>query len=145
MLRRLSIDDMDAAAGVHRTAFDQAMPTLAGLHTAEEDLFFFRERMFPSCQLWGRFDGAQMLGMIAFRQDWVDQLYVVPWAQRKGLGTELLQVAQQAFACLHLWTFQRNRAAQLFYAARGFRLVVETDGARNEENEPDALYHWTRC
>jgi ribosomal protein S18 acetylase RimI-like enzyme len=107
MLRRLSIDDMDAAAGVHRTAFDQAMPTLAGLHTAEEDLFFFRERMFPSCQLWGRFDGAQMLGMIAFRQDWVDQLYVVPWAQRKGLGTELLQVAQQAFACLHLWTFQQ--------------------------------------
>jgi len=27
---------------------------------------------------------------------------------------------------------------------RGFALVQETDGARNEENEPDARYLWTR-
>jgi hypothetical protein len=31
-----------------------------------------------------------------------------------------------------------------FYEARGFALIQQTDGARNEEKEPDALYLWTR-
>jgi hypothetical protein len=43
---------------------------------------------------------------------------------------------------LHLWTFQRNAQARRFYEARGFALVEETDGAGNEEKEPDALYLW---
>jgi hypothetical protein len=41
--------------------------------------------------------------------------------------------------------FQRNAPARGFYEARGFALVEETDGARNEEKEPDACYLWTRA
>jgi ribosomal protein S18 acetylase RimI-like enzyme len=70
---------------------------------------------------------------------------VLPGAQRRGVGTELLQVAQRSFDRLQLWTFQRNLPARRFYEARGFALVRETDGARNEEKEPDALYLWTRA
>jgi hypothetical protein len=55
-----------------------------------------------------------------------------------------LQVAQDAFERLQLWTFQRNAQARRFYEARGFALAQETDGARNQEKEPDALYLWTR-
>ena len=62
----------------------------------------------------------------------------------RGVGTELLQVAQRCFDHLQLWTFQRNVRARHFYEVRGFALVQETDGARNEENEPDARYLWTR-
>jgi GNAT superfamily N-acetyltransferase len=144
MLRRLELDDMDAAARVVRAAFDEALPSLAGLHTPEEDQWFFRERVFMTCAIWGAFDSAGMIGMIAFRNDWIDQLYVLPDAQRRGIGTELLQVAKSAFDRLQLWTFQRNVRARGFYEARGFALVRETDGARNEEKEPDALYLWTR-
>ncbi|MCP1844202.1 hypothetical protein ACVIHI_002878 [Bradyrhizobium sp. USDA 4524] len=32
-IRRLVLADMDVAARVHRAAFDQALPRLAGLHT----------------------------------------------------------------------------------------------------------------
>jgi GNAT superfamily N-acetyltransferase len=85
-----------------------------------------------------------MTGMIAFRDDWIEQLYVLPEAQGRGIGTELLDVAKRASACLQLWTFQRNARARCFYEARGFALVEETDGARNEENEPDARYRWAR-
>jgi hypothetical protein len=46
MLRQLKLDDMDAAARAVRTAFDHALPSLAGLHTAEEDQWFFRDRVF---------------------------------------------------------------------------------------------------
>jgi GNAT superfamily N-acetyltransferase len=144
MLRQLKLDDMDAAARVLRTAFDEVLPSLAGLHTPQEDLWFFRERVFQACEVWGAFDGAAMTGMIAFRQDWIDQLYVLPAAQRRGVGTELLQIAKSSFDRLQLWTFQRNGRARCFYEAQGFALVQETDGARNEEKEPDARYLWTR-
>ena len=78
MLQRLALSDMDAAAHIHRIAFDRALPALAGLHTPEEDRSFFRERVFAECELWGAFGGAGMIGMIAFRKDWIDQLYVLP-------------------------------------------------------------------
>ena len=142
MLRRLAFGDMDLAAIIHRVSFDQALPTLAGLHTPDEDRWFYRERMFPTCQLWGAFEATAMLGVIAFRDGWIDQLYVLPSAQRRGVGSKLLRVAQREFDQLHLWTFQRNIIARRFYEARGFVLVKETAGARNEEKEPDALYRW---
>ena len=144
MLRQLRLTDMDAAARVHRSAFDHALPTLAGLHTPEEDRWFFRERVFTTCEMSGTFDDEAMTAMLAFREDWIDQLYVLPQAQGRGLGTALLQVAQNTFARLQLWTFQRNAQARRFYESRGFALIRETDGAHNEEKEPDALYLWRR-
>lgn len=135
---------MQAAARVHRTSFDHALPWLAGLHTPEEDLWFYRERVLATCAVWGAFDGDVMSGVIAFRDDWIEQLYVLPEAQGRRLGSELLDVAKRVSDRLQLWTFQRNAPARRFYAARGFALVEETDGGRNEEREPDARYLWTR-
>jgi GNAT superfamily N-acetyltransferase len=144
VLRRLALADMDLAAQIHRIAFDQAMPWLVGLHTPDEDRWFYRERIFPMCQVWGWFADDVLSGMIAFRDGWVEQLYVLPVAQGRGLGTELLDLAKGASGRLELWTFQRNMLARRFYEARGFMLTEETDGARNEEREPDARYLWTR-
>jgi putative acetyltransferase len=142
MLRRLELEDMDRAAAVHRVSFDHALPTLAQLHTPEEDRRFFRERVFATCQLWGYFDNQELVGMIAFREGWVDQLYVLPSSQRGGIGTALLAVAQSRFPSLSLWTFQRNTVARRFYEGRGFTLVKATDGSANEEKEPDVMYRW---
>jgi len=97
--------------------------------------------MFATCQLCGYFDNQQLIGIIAFREGWVDQLYVVlPSSQRRGIGTALLAIAQGQFPSLSLWTFQRNKAARRFYEKQGFTLAKETDGSANEEKEPDALY-----
>lgn len=144
MLRPLALTDMGAAAQVHRGAFDRAMPWLVGLHTPDEDHWFYRERVFPACRVWGRFDGDEVSGIIAFRDGWIEQLYVRPAAQGRGVGTELLDIAKGASERLEVWTFQRNVPARRFYEARGFSLTEETDGARNEEKEPDARYVWTR-
>ncbi|WP_027547362.1 GNAT family N-acetyltransferase [Bradyrhizobium sp. WSM2254] len=145
MLRQLALTDMGAAAQVHRIAFDQAMPRLVGLHTPEEDRWFYREHIFKTCRVWGRFDQDALSGLIAFRDGWVEQLYVLPAAQGRGVGTELLDVAKRACERLELWTFQCNECARRFYEARGFALVEQTDGARNEEKEPDARYVWARA
>jgi len=142
MLRKLGLEDMDRAAIVFRASFDHALPTLAALHTPEEDRKFFRERLFTTCQLWGYFIGNDLVGIVAYREGWIDQLYVLPSSQRRGIGTALLHLAQNQSASLTLWTFQRNGAARRFYEKHGFKLIGETDGSRNEEREPDAMYHW---
>ena len=78
-----------------------------------------------------------------FRPGWVDHLYIRPERHHLGLGTALLGQAMAVNTRLLLWTFQRNTSAIGFYRARGFRLLRETDGSRNEEHEPDALLEWT--
>ena len=132
---------MDAASVVHRAAFDERLPWLAGLHTPAEDRAYFRDVVFAGCEVWGAWDVA-LVGFIAFREGWVDQLYVLPQRQREGVGKRLLDIAKAASPGLSLWTFQRNAPARRFYEARGFTAVEMTDGAGNEEREPDVLYRW---
>jgi putative acetyltransferase len=141
-LRKLDLVDMPAAAAVHRAAFDERLPTLAALHTSEEDVGFWTAVVFKDCQIWGAEEGGRLVGVIAFLEDWIDQLYVLPEAQGRGIGARLLAVAKSTYPALSLWTFQRNIAARRFYEKHGFLVVDESDGAGNEEKEPDVLYKW---
>lgn len=141
-IRKLAQQEMKAAAAVHRAAFDQRLPWLAGLHTAEDDARYFADHLFPRAEVWGALAGEILVGIVVFHGEWLEQLYVMPDAQGQGIGTRLLQVAQASCARLQLWTFQRNAQARRFYEKRGFVLVRETDGSANQEKEPDALYVW---
>ena len=143
-LRPLQQIEMPAAATVHRVAFDERLPWLAGLHTPEEDRAFFQDQVFASCEVWGAWEGPSLAAFVAFRDGWVDHLYVLPPRQGRGLGGRLLEIAQSRHARLSLWTFQRNRLARQFYEARGFVAAEMTDGSANDEREPDVLYVWRR-
>lgn len=140
-VRRLSATESDAVAHVLRTSFDERLPWLAGLHTAEEDRWFAREILFRDCEVWAAFD-PDLSGMIAFRPGWVEQLYVLPGHQGRGIGRALLAAAKAVNTELRLWTFQRNAGARRFYEAEGFAAIEETDGTGNDEREPDVLYLW---
>lgn len=142
--RLLTRDDMAAAAQVHRAAFDDRLPHLAGLHTMEEDRAFFRDRVFEACDVWGVEEDGELCGFIAFRADWIDHLYVLPAFQGRGVGGALLDVALSGRDEANLWTFQANSGARAFYERRGFVAVELTDGAGNEEREPDVHYFWSR-
>ena len=88
--------------------------------------------------------GRRRSGYCAFRDGWVEHLYVDPAAQGRGLGSALLNQAMVGQSHLKLWAFQKNTLAIRFYSRRGFRLVELTDGSGNVEREPDALYEWRR-
>jgi putative acetyltransferase len=139
---RLPLEAMDAVARIHREAFDAALPMLAGLHTPEEDRAFFRDTVFARCTVWGGSVESALVGFIAFREGWIDQLYIRPPFQGRSLGSSLLAIAKGAHSPLNLWTFQSNTKAQAFYERNGFQVIEETDGSRNEEQEPDMLYRW---
>jgi putative acetyltransferase len=143
-MRKLELSDMDTAAAVHRTSLLYVLPMFEGRHTPQEDRQYFREHVFPICELWGAFDEQTLVGIIAFRRDWIDQLYVLPDAQRRGVGSALLEIARNKYPSLHAWTFQKNRGARSFYESRKFVNIKETDGSDNAERELDILYRWSR-
>src|SRR3954471_12669718 len=75
MLKQLAREETDEAAAVLRASFDNALPSLAGLHTPDEDRWFIRERVFVECRIWGYFNNQELVGIIAFREGWIEQLY----------------------------------------------------------------------
>ena len=69
---------------------------------------------------------------------------MLPAYQGRGVGSALVRLAQESPDALELWTFQGNVPARAFYARHGFREVELTDGATNEEHEPDVRLLWRR-
>lgn len=142
-VRLLTMDDMEEAATVHRQSFDERLPSLPSLHTPEDDRAFFQGHLFKKCEMWGALDG-RLVGFVAFANGWIDQLYVLPNWQGRGIGKALLDIAKVKCPALQLWTFQQNRLARQFYERNGFLPVQEKEGLDNEEKSPDILYEWTR-
>ena len=140
-IRRADAQDVEQVARLHRHVRRTSLPFLADLHTAEEDLQFFRDTVFTQCEVWVA-GGGVVDGFIAFRAGWVDHLYVRPQCQRRGIGRALLARAMDTYSPLRLWVFQKSAPALAFYATHGFRQVERTDGSRNEEREPDILMEW---
>src|SRR5215467_3046852 len=132
MIRQATSADSDDIARILRVSFETAMPFIPPLHTPDEDRAFIRTRVFPACEMWVA-DKNGVAGFIAFREGWIEHLYIHPAYQRRGLGRGLLAQAKKRFPELQLWVFQRNHNAIAFYEANGFRLVRQTDGAQNEE------------
>jgi GNAT superfamily N-acetyltransferase len=86
-----------------------------------------------------------VVGVLATSQEadksWINQLYILPGWNGKGIGTLLLQRADsQLPKPIHLYTFQENTGARRFYERNGYRAVAFTDGQGTEEKCPDVLY-----
>jgi GNAT superfamily N-acetyltransferase len=82
-----------------------------------------------------------LAGYAAASRGWLNHLYVDPERHERGVGSTLLAAAVPACGEeIRLWTFQRNVQARRFYERNGFTLEQLTDGASNEEREPDALH-----
>jgi putative acetyltransferase len=140
VIRRARAEESDAIAALFRISRQAQLSYLPDVHTPEEDRAFFRDRVFKACEVWVAERDGVLVGFCAFRDGWLDHLYVHPDHLRRRIGTALLRKAIDANQTLRLWTFQRNTDAIGFYESQGFALVQQTDGAENEEHEPDALY-----
>jgi len=130
-------------AAVLRTSRKHSLPYLPDLHSEDEDLRFLAGQVFATDTVLVALNEARkVVGFIAFSGGWVNHLYVVPGWQSHGVGRALLGRAKLQCRNLQLWTFERNAGALRFYERQGFRVVRRTDGAGNEEKEPDVLLRW---
>lgn len=144
MFREAVASDAPAIATLHRVSREAAMPWLPVIHSPEEVVEFFRNRVLPSQTVIVADKMGQMAGFAAYADGWLNHLYVAPDAWRDGIGSQMLRQAQAASDVLQLWTFQRNHTARAFYARFRFEEVEFTDGRRNEEKTPDVRMIWRR-
>jgi len=143
-IRRAALADMPALAVLHRLTMRVSLDYLPELHTPEEDRAYFCGPFHAANTVWLAEDEAGLAGYAGTEPGWLNHLYVHPARQGIGVGPRLLAQVMDGADELRLWTFQRNARARRFYERCGFVLVELTDGAGNEEREPDALYRWTR-
>jgi ribosomal protein S18 acetylase RimI-like enzyme len=135
--------DAEAIADVHLDSRREAMPWLPVLHSLEDTIAYFAGHVLLHEEVLVAEVNQLVVGFIALEGDHVDHLYIAPAYQGRGIGDTLLAMAKEVRPDgLMLWTFQRNARARQFYEARGFVAAELTDGSRNEEREPDALYRW---
>lgn len=134
--------DAAAVAEVWLRAF-RSVYAFPAAHTDGEVRGWIRDDLIPGGTAWVAEDGGRVVGLLAVASGWVDQLYVDPDAHGRGIGRALLAHAQALQpAGLQLWTFQVNDRARRFYARNGFTEVELTDGAGNEERQPDVRMAW---
>lgn len=136
--------DTDELTSLFLAARRQAMPWLRQVHSDEETLWWMGNVVLRELSVRVATQDGTIAGFAAIQPGWLDHLYIAPSRQRAGLGTRLLAEAQRIGGDpLRLWVFQRNLAARAFYRRHGFVEEERTDGAANEEREPDVRMIWS--
>jgi GNAT superfamily N-acetyltransferase len=139
-LRPASGVDAPAITGVFLAA-RRAMTYLPELHTGDQAARFFFGLVTAAQVEVAERDGV-VIGFAAVRAGWLEHLNVHPAFQGAGVGSRLIEWAQQTFpAGLDLWVFQRNTGAHGLYVRHGWRDVAFTAGD-NEEGQPDIHMRW---
>jgi putative acetyltransferase len=142
-IRRGVAKDAEQLTSLYLRARAAAMPWLRSPHDEASTMWWMEHSVVGEQRVRVVENQAELLGFAAMEGAWLEQLYVDPDRQRLGIGRRLLDDAKQARpAGLSLHVFTRNVVARRFYEAAGFVLVDQSDGRRNEEQEPDCTYTW---
>ena len=76
----------------------------------------------------------QIIGWVAIREDYLDALYVAPESARRGIGTQLLQFAEEALRARGIGALRVEASwnSEAFYIRRGYEPLEprSPDGAR---------------
>ena len=143
-LRPASVADLPALADIHldsRRAAGESFPT--AVHSDDDvrawvagwDLTAYDVRVAATDD--------RVLGYARCTPTWLDDLYVHPDAQGRGMGGALLDVVKaERPDGFGLWVFESNTPARGFYGAHGFVALERTDGSANEEQAPDIKLVW---
>ena len=141
--RRANAADAAEVATVYIASRRGAAAYLPTVGTDAEIRAFVIHQMMPERETWVAEYGRRIAAVLVLDGDEVDQFYVAPADQRRGVGDRLLAHAKRLRPTgLRLHAFQKNTPARRFYEDRGFVAKALTDGATNMEREPDVLYEW---
>jgi hypothetical protein len=141
MIRRATKADSHEVSDTFLAA-RETMTYLPRLHT-DEDTRQFIDNVVHELETFVAVRNNSVVGFAALHGDWLDHLYVHPSRFGTQTGTKLFEEAKfQRPNGFQFWVFQQNAGARRFYERQGCALARLTDGSRNEEKVPDALYVW---
>ena len=83
----------------------------------------------------------QVVGLVMWRDEFIEHLYVLPGHRSHGMGAALLAGAAERMPTerISLWTFLVNVNAVGFSLSQGFRIDRASDGQADEERLADFL------
>lgn len=111
------------------------------MHSFDNHVYFLNHLLPEQYQIDVAMIDETVVGMMAYNDREISQLYVHLNYQGLGIGQTLLNRAKaQSSGKLTLYTFEVNEKAQRFYEKHGFKVIGR--GHENEENLPDILYEW---
>lgn len=149
LLRPAGTGDVPALVRVHVDAREHAAPAMPPpAHPVDE----LREHLLgavdptrkrPDDEVWVAEQGERVLGYLRLAAGWLEDLYVRPDVQRRGVGGDLLGLARarrpDGFS---LWVFESNHPARRFYRRHGLWELEWSDGADNDERAPEVRMAW---
>jgi len=143
ILRPASAADAGEVADIDHAARLSALPDVRWPHTPSEKRHWIAETLIPSGGVHVAVEGGHVVGYVALRESWVDQLYVLPGQWRHGIGRALLQLAKERYPRgLTLYCFHCSPAARRFYESQGFTGAAAGNGAINTGDDSDMLFGW---
>ncbi|WML39695.1 GNAT family N-acetyltransferase [Neobacillus sp. OS1-2] len=111
------------------------------IHSFENHQYFLNNILPKQYQIDLAIMDDKVVGMIAYNDREINQLYIHIDYQGIGIGQTLLdKVKEHSSGGLTLYTFEVNETAQRFYEKNGFKIIDR--GHENEENLPDIKYEW---
>lgn len=143
-LRPATAADLPVISEIHlaaRRAAGVAFPP--GVHGDDEVRAWVSGWDLTSYDVWLATLGEQPAGYARSTPTWLDDLYVHPDHQGRGVGAALFgTVAAHRPDGFCLWVFESNEPARAFYRRQGCLELERTDGSANEEQAPDIRVAW---
>jgi GNAT superfamily N-acetyltransferase len=143
-IREFCEEDFEAVTRLWRAARELAFPDFQREkgHTFAEDCDYFRNVILQNNDIWVAEADGRVAGFLAIAGDFVDQLFVHPDFQRRGVGKGLLDHAKHLSPeHLFLYMCQVNTTGRAFYEKNSF-VAVRFGVSPAPESEPDVEYHW---
>ena len=146
LIREYRPEDFDSVTILWRVAREKSLPAFQQEkgHFFHEDQDYFCDHILKENRVWVVEMDTRPVAFMAMQNEFIDQLYVHPDYQRRGIGQVLLDYARR-LSPEHVWlyTLQINGNARAFYEKNGF-VAVKFGISPPPENEPDVEYHWRK-
>src|SRR4051794_20305404 len=135
-IRRAGADDVELLLSIQRASAVEAFP-----HVFPPERYPFPDDEIRAVwaealasqevQTFIAESGGTSVGLVAIEGDYLRTLYVIPTAQRQGVGGALMDFAIERLKAsgvrtAKLWTLEANARARSFYERRGWRLTDES-------------------
>jgi putative acetyltransferase len=134
--------DTDALVRMWRASFEHGVG-IVDPHSLEEQVEYLRTKVIPVHRVRVAKDDESIVGFLASNHESIAQLYVRVQDIGRGIGTQLLRLAQsESSGSLWLFTFAQNARACRFYEHHGF--VAVAHGFEPMWKLNDVKYQWVR-
>jgi len=134
--------DTDALVRMWRASFEHGVG-ITDPHSLAEQVEYLRARVMPVHRVRVAKEAESIVGFLASNPESIAQLYVRVQNIGRGVGTQLLRLAQsESSGSLWLFTFAQNLRACRFYEHHGFVAVAR--GFEPMWKLDDVKYQWVR-